>query len=63
MQWQTEMEDEENGSSEKACEGQHRWNASVRAVIARMEQHLNKSDSMRVEIEELESLLGPETWK
>ena len=25
-----------------------------------MEQYLNQSDSMRVEIEELESLLGPE---
>ena len=29
-------------------------------VIARMEQYLSKSDRMRVEIEELESLLGPE---
>ena len=29
-------------------------------VIARMEQYLNENDNMRVEIEELEFLLGPE---
>ena len=31
-----------------------------RKVIAKMEQYLNESDSMRVEIEELVSLHGPE---
>ena len=61
MQWQTEMEDKESGSYEKEFEGQHRWTARDGAVIARIEQHLNKSDSMRVEIDELESLLGQQT--
>ena len=31
-----------------------------RTVIAKMEQYLNESDNMKVEIEELELLLGPE---
>ena len=31
---------------------------SDRTVIARMDQYMNKSDSTRVEIEELESTLG-----
>ena len=60
MQWQTEVEDKESSSYEKEFEGEHRWNARDRTVIARMEQHPNKSDSIKVEIEELESLLGPE---
>ena len=30
------------------------------AVIAKMEQHLDRSENMKVEIEELELLLGPE---
>ena len=60
MQWQTEVEDQESGSCEKEFEGQHRWNARDRTVIAKMEQYMNKSDSIKVEIEELESLLGPE---
>ena len=59
MQWQTEVEDEESGSYEKELEGEHRWTARNRTVIARMGQYPNKSDSMRVDIEELESLLGP----
>ena len=42
--WQTE----ESGSFEKDFEGEHRWTAPDRTVIARMEHHLNKSDSMRV---------------
>ena len=41
-------------------EGEHRWSARDRTVIARMEQYLNENDNMRVEIEELEFLLGPE---
>ena len=49
MQWQNEMEVQ--GSS---------WNARERTVIARMEQNVNESDSMKVEVEELEVLLGPE---
>ena len=60
MQWQTEVEDKEGGSYEKEFEGEHRWTACHKRVIARTEQYLSKSDSMRVEIEELESLLGPE---
>ena len=61
MQWQTEMEDQESGSYEKEFEEQnHRWNARDRAVIAKMEQYLNKSDSIKVEVEELQFLRGPE---
>ena len=41
-------------------EGEHRWTARDRTVIARMEQYLDENDNMRVEIEELEFLLGPE---
>ena len=41
-------------------EGEHRWSARDRTVIARMEQYLNENDNIRVEIEELEFLLGPE---
>ena len=36
------------------------WNAHERTVIARMEQYLNASDCVKLEIEELELLLGPE---
>ena len=49
MQWQTEMEVQ--GSS---------WNASERTDIAEMEQYLNESDCIKLEIEELELPLGPE---
>ena len=55
MQWPIEMEDQENGSCEKEFEGQHRWNARDRTVIAKLEQYLKKSDSIKVEIEELKS--------
>ena len=48
-QWRAVVEDQESGSYEKEFEGEHRWAARDRTV-----------DSMRVEIEELESLLGPE---
>ena len=47
MQWQTGME--EQGSS---------WSARERTVIARMENYLNKSDDMKLEIEELDLLMG-----
>ena len=48
-QWQTEMEDQ--GSV---------WNAPDSTVIAKMEQYPNDNDRMKLEIEELERLLGPE---
>ena len=35
VQWQTEMEDQESGSYEKEFEGQHRWHARDRTVIAK----------------------------
>ena len=41
-------------------EGEHRWTARDGTVIAKMEQYLNEYDNMKVEIEELEFLLGPE---
>ena len=60
MQLQTEVEDQESGSYEMEFEGEHRWTACDRTVITRMEQYQNKSDNMRAEIEEKESLFGPE---
>ena len=36
------------------------WNARERKVIARMEQYLKACDCLKLEIEELELLLGPE---
>ena len=59
-QWQAEVKDQEGGSYEKALECQHRWNALDRTVIVRMELYPNESRSMKVQIEELESLPGPE---
>ena len=35
------------------------WNARERTVIARIEQYLSASDFMKLEILELELLLGP----
>ena len=35
------------------------WSARDRTVIARTEQYLEESKSLKVEVEELESLLGP----
>ena len=49
MQWQTEMGVQ--GSS---------WSAVERTVIARMENYLNEKDCLKLEIEELELLMGPE---
>ena len=60
MQLQTEVEEQEIGSCEMEYEGEHRWTARDRTFIERMEQWLNGNDNMRVEIEELEFLLGPE---
>ena len=48
LQWQTEMEDQGSG-----------WDAQNTAVIAKMEQYLNESDSANLEVEELELLFGP----
>ena len=48
-EWQTEMEDQGSG-----------WNARERTVIANMEQYLNDSDYLKLEIEELELPHGPE---
>ena len=36
------------------------WNARDRTVIAKLEKYLNESDCLKLEIEELELLLGPE---
>ena len=54
VQLQMEVE-----GQEFACEGEHRWTARDRVVIARMERYLNESDSMKVAVEELKLLLGP----
>ena len=55
-----EVEDHETCSCGMEHGGEHRWTARDREVIARIEHHLNESDSMKVEVEELELLLGPE---
>ena len=47
-----EVKDQESGSGEMEYEGEHRWTARGRTVIARMEQYLNENDNMKVEIEE-----------
>ena len=54
------MEDQEFGACEKVYEGEHRWTVRDRRIIAKMEQYLNDSGNVKVEIEELELLLGPE---
>ena len=55
-----QVEDQEFGGCGKEYEGEHRWTALERTIIAKMEQYMNESDNMKVEIEELELLLGPE---
>ena len=56
-----EMEDQEYCSCGMEHGGAHRWTRRDRAVVARMEQHLDRSESLKVEIEELEyCLVGPE---
>ena len=49
--------EEEQGHFE--VEGQV-WSARDRTVIARTKQYLEESKSLKVEVEELESLLGPD---
>ena len=60
MQLPMEEEDKENCSCLMEYGGEHRWTARDRVVIARMEQNLDQSDNLKVEVEELELLLGPE---
>ena len=36
------------------------WNARERTIIARTKQHLERSSSVKVQVEEFEALLGPE---
>ena len=36
------------------------WSAREATVIARMEHYLDKNDCLKMEIEELELLMGPE---
>ena len=55
MQLQMDVEDQEFAS-----EDEYRWTARDREVIAKMEQHLDRSESTKLEIEALELLLGPE---
>ena len=49
-----EVEDQEYCSCGMEYAGEHRWTARVRAVFARMEQYLDRSESLEVDIEELE---------
>ena len=60
MQLQMEVEDQENCSCGIEYGGERRWTARDRAVIARMSQYQDDSESLKVEDEELELLLGPE---
>ena len=60
MQLHMEVEDQGNCICRIEYGGEHRWTARDRVVIARMEQYLDESDSLKVEVEELELLLGPE---
>ena len=58
---QMEVEDQESGACEKnKYDFEHQWKARDRTSVAHMEQYLNESEKMEVEIEELEHLLGPE---
>ena len=42
-------------------DGEHRWTARDRTVVTKMEHHLDRSESLEVDIEELEHhLLGPD---
>ena len=57
MQLQMEVEDKENCSCGMDYGGEHRWTARDSVVIARMEQDLDESDSLKVEVEDLKLLL------
>ena len=59
-QLQMEVDDEELVACGKEYEGEYRWTARDRVVVVRMEQYLDRSESLKVEVEELELLLGPE---
>ena len=52
-----EMEGQENCSCGTEHGGEHRWTAHDRAVMAKMVQYLDRSESMKVEIEALEYCL------
>ena len=54
LQRQAEEEDEERGEHER------RWTAKEKAVVPRLEQYLKRTNNIKVEIEELEHLFGPE---
>ena len=49
-----EVDDQAHCSFDMEGGGEHRWTARDRTVVARLEQYLNESDSVKVEIEELE---------
>ena len=40
--------------------GEQKWSARERMIIARTKQYLEESRSLKVEVEELESMLGPD---
>ena len=56
-QLQMEVEDQERAAGGKEYEGEYQWTARDRVV---KEQYLDRSESLKVEVEELESLLGQE---
>ena len=55
-----QVEDQEFGVCDKDYEDGHRWTAHDRTIIAKMEQYLNESDIVQVEVDEQELLRGPE---
>ena len=57
---QMEVEDQEFGACGQEYDGEHRWTARDGTVVAKMEQYLKESDNMKLEIVELELLLGQE---
>ena len=55
-----EVEDQEFVAYEGEYEGEQRWTTRDRTITAKMDQYLNESDHRKVEIEDLELVLGPE---
>ena len=51
---QMEVEDQESGACGKEYFGEYRWTVHDRTIIAKVEQYLNVSDSIKVDIEELD---------
>ena len=49
---QLQMEVQENCSCVVGYGGEHRWTVRDRTVIARIQQHPNENDSMKVAVEE-----------